>query len=415
MAVIKPFKALRPLPALAAKVAALPYDVVSADEAREMVKENSISFLHVDKPEIDLDRSIDPHDIRIYEKARENLNGMMQGGIYAKENADSLYIYRLVREGKAQKGIVACASIDDYMNNIIKKHENTLAPKEQDRVNHVKYTGAHTGPILMAYRKNPEMAAIVDEWTNKNGPVYDFVPEDGIRHTIWVINDECTINKLVALFSKVSSLYIADGHHRAAAAVRVGLMRRMEDPDFTGHEEYNYFLSVIFPDDELTILEYNRVIKDSNGLSEEELLRKIAEKFDIIYEEKAPFRPAAKHTFGMYMNGKWYGLRAGAGTFDENDPVARLDVSILHNNIISPILGISNPRNDGRIDFVGASAGLVELERRVDSGEMKAAFSMYPTSMEDLMNIADAGQIMPPKSTWFEPKLRSGIFIHSLD
>ncbi|MCR4429995.1 MAG: DUF1015 family protein [Tepidanaerobacteraceae bacterium] len=415
MAVIKPFKAFRPLPELVAKVAALPYDVVSTKEAREMVKDNSISFLHVDKPEIDLDRSFDPHDVRAYEKARENLNSMMQGGIYTKEGADSLYIYRLVREGKTQNGIVACASIDDYVNNIIKKHENTLASKEQDRVNHVKYTGAHTGPILMAYRGNPEIASIVDEWTVENEPVYDFVSEDGISHTVWVINDDCTINKLVSLFSQVKSLYIADGHHRAAAAVRVGQMRRMEDPDFTGNEEYNYFLSVVFPDDELTILEYNRVIRDLNGLDEEELLQKTAEKFDIIYAGKAPFKPAERHTFGMYICGKWYGIRAKAGTFNEDDPVERLDVSILHNNLISPIFGIADPRNDNRIDFIGGIRGLEELERRVDSGEMKVAISMFPTSMQDLMSAADAGQIMPPKSTWFEPKLRSGLFIHCLD
>ncbi|MDI3480919.1 MAG: hypothetical protein PWQ97_574 [Tepidanaerobacteraceae bacterium] len=415
MANIKPFKALRPVPKLAAKVAALPYDVVSTDEAREMVKQNSISFLHVDKPEIDFDEPVDAHDEKIYQKACENLNDMIRNGVYIKEKCECLYIYKLIRNGKAQKGVVLCTSIDDYLNNIIKKHENTLAPKEQDRVNHVKYTNAHTGPILMAYRKNPEINAILDDWTNKIEPVYDFVSEDGIGHSVWVIDDENVINNLMNLFSKIESLYIADGHHRAAAAVRVGQMRRKATPAFTGSEEYNYFLSVVFPADELTILEYNRLIKDLNGLSEAELLQKTAEKFDIIYNGKSPFRPAERHTFGMYICGRWYGIRAKEGTFKEDDPVARLDVSILQNNIISPIFGITNPRNDDRIDFIGGIKGLKELERRVDSGEMKVGFSMYPTSMEDLMSIADAGKIMPPKSTWFEPKLRSGLFIHCLD
>ncbi|HHW01607.1 MAG TPA: DUF1015 domain-containing protein [Thermoanaerobacterales bacterium] len=415
MATIKPFKAYRPLPELVKKVAALPYDVVSVDEARKMTKGNETSFLHVDKPEIDFDQSINPHDERIYEKARENLNGMIQKGVFVKDTEECLYIYRLEKNGKSQKGLVTCTSIDDYASNTIKKHENTLAPKEQDRINHVKYTNAHTGPILMAYRKNPEITAIIDEWSCEKPAVYNFISDDGVAQTVWIIDDKGIIKKIVELFSEVSSLYIADGHHRAAAAVKVGMMRRLEEPDFTGDEEYNYFLSVIFPDDELTILEYNRVIRDLNGLSEEELLQKIAEKFDIVYEGKAKYRPEKRHTFGMYMNGQWYGLCARVGTFNEDDPVARLDVSILQNNIIEPVFGISNPRNDSRIDFVGGIKGLDELERRVDSGEMKIAFSMYPTSMEDLMNIADAGQIMPPKSTWFEPKLRSGIFIHSLD
>lgn len=415
MATIKPFNAIRPLPGLVAKVAALPYDVVSTDEAREMVKANEISFLHVDKPEIDFDQSINPHDDRVYEKARENLKAMIQKGVFVKDAAEYLYIYRLEKSGKSQKGLVTCVSIDDYTNNIIKKHENTLAPKEQDRINHVKYTNAHTGPILMAYRKNPEITAIIDEWSGENPAVYDFISDDGVAQTVWVIDDESVIKKMVELFSGVSSLYIADGHHRAAAAVKVGLMRRMENPDFTGNEGYNYFLSVIFPDDELTILEYNRVVMDLNGLMEDELIRKIGEKFDVIYRDRAPYKPVEKHTFGMYINGKWYGFRTKSGIFNEDDPVARLDVSILQNNIIAPILGISNPRTDSRIDFVGGIKGLEELERRVNSGEMKVAFSMYPTSMEDLMSIADAGQIMPPKSTWFEPKLRSGIFIHSLD
>jgi uncharacterized protein (DUF1015 family) len=414
MAVIKPFKALRPEPHLVAKVAALPYDVVSTQEARKMVRGNEYSFLHVDKPEVDLEESIDPYDPRVYEKARENLNKMVRKGIFVEDKDECYYIYRLIREGRIQTGLVACVSIDDYLNNVIKKHEHTLARKEQDRINHVNITNAHTGPILMAYRKNEEISGLIDEWVSKNAPLYDFASEDGVVQTIWVVDDVRVIGALTALFSRVPSLYIADGHHRAAAAVKVGQMRRAESPDYEGTEEFNFFLSVLFPDEELTILEYNRLIKDLNGLAEEELLMKLAEKFEVIPRGKHRFKPTERHTFGMYMGGMWYTLEAKPGTFNESDPVERLDVSILHNNIIIPILGIEDPRTDKRIDFVGGIRGPEELERRVDSGEMKLAFSMYPTSMEDLMSVADAGRIMPPKSTWFEPKLRSGIFIHNL-
>ncbi|SHG56356.1 Uncharacterized conserved protein, DUF1015 family [Thermosyntropha lipolytica DSM 11003] len=413
MAVVRPFKAIRPKKELVSKVAALPYDVMDSDEAREMVKDNPYSFLHVDKAEVDLDPSIDLYDKRVYEKARENLYRMIEEGIFIQDEKPYFYIYQQVMDGRVQTGLVVCTSIDDYMNDIIKKHEHTRAEKEQDRINHVDYCDANTGPIFLTYRVKPEIDEIVKGWTVKE-PVYDFVSEDGVAHRVWIIDDEATINKLIDLFKNVDYLYIADGHHRCASAVKVGQMRRKENPNYTGEEEFNYFLSVIFPDIDLYIMDYNRVVKDLNGYSTEEFLNKLSEKFIVEEAANAPYRPEAKHTFGMYLEGKWYKLTAKEGTFNPHDPVDRLDVSILQNNLLAPILGIADPRTDKRIDFVGGIRGLKELERRVDSGEMKVAFSMYPTTIEDLMDIADAGKVMPPKSTWFEPKLRSGIFIHKL-
>ncbi|MBO8158321.1 DUF1015 family protein [Thermosyntropha sp.] len=413
MAVVRPFRAIRPVKELASKVAALPYDVMDSDEAREMVKGNPYSFLHVDKAEIDLDPSIDLYDKRVYEKARDNLNRMIEEGIFIQDEKPYFYIYQQIMDGRVQTGLVACTSIDDYMNDIIKKHEHTRAEKEQDRINHVDYCDANTGPIFLTYRVKPEIDSIVKGWT-KNEPLYDFVSEDGVAHKVWVIDDEETVNKLVELFKTVDYLYIADGHHRCASAVKVGKMRREANPGYTGEEEFNYFLSVIFPDIDLYIMDYNRVVKDLNGLSVEEFLNKISEKFKVEKAEKAPYKPETKHTFGMYLEGQWYKLTAKEGIFNPDDPVDRLDVSILQNNLLAPVLGILDPRTDKRIDFVGGIRGLKELERRVNSGEMKVAFSMYPTTIDDLMDIADAGKVMPPKSTWFEPKLRSGIFIHKL-
>lgn len=413
MAVVRPFMAVRPTKELASKVAALPYDVMDSDEAREMVKGNPYSFLHVDKAEIDLDPSIDLYDKRVYEKARENLNRMIEEGIFVQDEKPYFYIYQQIMDGRVQTGLVACTSIDDYMNDIIKKHEHTRAEKEQDRINHVDYCDANTGPIFLTYRVKPEIDEIVKGWTKKE-PLYDFVSEDGVAHRVWLIDDEDTISRLSNLFKAVDYLYIADGHHRCASAVKVGKMRREANPGYTGEEEFNYFLSVIFPDIDLYIMDYNRVVKDLNGYSTEEFLNKISEKFAVQSAEQSPYKPEAKHTFGMYLEGKWYKLTAKEGTFNPHDPVDRLDVSILQNNLLAPILGIADPRTDKRIDFVGGIRGLKELERRVDSGEMKIAFSMYPTTIDDLMDIADAGKVMPPKSTWFEPKLRSGIFIHKL-
>ena len=414
MATIKPFKALRPAKELVSKVAAFPYDVVTTREAREIVKNNKYSFLHIDRPEIAFKEPINPYDRKVYEKAREKLFTMINEKVYLKDKMPCLYIYQLNRQNLIQKGIVACAAIDDYLNNVIKKHEHTLSVKEQDRINHVNYTEAHTGPILMTYRENPEITEVVDDWTLAHSPIYDFVSDDKVGQTVWIIDDEDVIKKVVNLFAEVGALYIADGHHRTAAAVKVGIAERAKHPNYNGYEEYNYFLSVIFPETQLTILEYNRVIKNLNGLSEEKLLERIKENFELVYIGKEAFKPQVKHLFGMYMSGKWYGLKVKPSSFNENDPVDSLDVSILHNLIIAPIFGITDPRTDDRIDFVGGVKGVEELKKRVDSGEMKVAFVMYPTPIDDLMKIADAGCIMPPKSTWFEPKLQSGIFIHQI-
>ena len=414
MATVKAFRAIRPAPELAHKVAALPYDVMDSNEAREMVKGNPYSFLHVDKAEVDLDPSIDIYDKRVYEKARDNLREMIKNGVFQQDEKNCLYIYKQVMKGRVQTGLVGCTSIDDYMNNIIKKHEYTRADKEQDRINHVDYCNANTGPIFLTYRASKEINEIVDRWMANHKPVYDFVSDDGIGHTVWVIDGDDAIQRLEERFRAVDYLYIADGHHRSASAVKVGLKRRESFPDYKGDEEFNFFLSVLFPDEQLYIMDYNRVVKDLNGNSAEEFLEKVGEKFVIEeYIGEGQFKPTIKHTFGMYMDGKWYKLTAKAGTYNEKDPVDRLDVSIMQNNLLDPVLGIKDPRTDKRIDFVGGIRGLGELEKRVNAG-MKVAFSMCPTTIEDLMSIADAGKVMPPKSTWFEPKLRSGLFIHEL-
>lgn len=414
MAIVKPFHAIRPRPELADRVAALPYDVVSSQEAREIVKDNQYSFLHVDKAEVDLDPSIDLYDTQVYEKARQNLDWLINKRILLEDEKVCLYIYRLVMGEREQTGIVACTAVDDYLNGVIKKHELTRADKEVDRINHVNYCDANTGPIFLSYRHVDRIHDIVEEWTERE-PVYDIMSEDGISHIVWAIDDEPIQQELMDLFAQIPCLYIADGHHRSASAVKVAQMRRQEKPDYTGEEEFNYFLSVLFPDRDLQIMDYNRLVKDLNGLSKEEFLNQIDPFFELqIQEGTAPFKPLQNHTFGMYLDGQWYGLKARENTFESSDPVASLDVSILQENLLEPILGINDLRTDKRIDFVGGIRGLKELQERVDSGEMKIAFAMYPTSMEDLMNIADAGRLMPPKSTWFEPKLRSGLFIHKI-
>ncbi|MDD2233325.1 MAG: DUF1015 family protein [Desulfitobacteriaceae bacterium] len=414
MAILKPFKAIRPTPKLADKVAALPYDVISSDEARELIKGDPYSFLHIDKAEIDLDPETDIYSKTVYEKARDTLKQMIKEGIFIQDKNNSLYIYKQVMNGRTQIGLVGCTSIDDYINDIIKKHEHTRADKELDRINHVDYCNANTGPIFLTYRAKSTINGIIDNWLQNHKPVYDFVSADNIGHTVWLIDDSNIINKLVVAFVGINYLYIADGHHRSASAVKVGLKRREQFPGYNGNEAFNYFLSVLFPDEQLYIMDYNRVVKDLNGNSQAQFISKVKEKFDIEeFKENGQFKPEQKHNFGMYLDGKWYKLMAKEGTFDSKDPVARLDVSIIQNNLLSPILGIEDPRTDKRIDFVGGIRGLQELERRVKEG-MKVAFSMYPTTIDDLMAIADAGKVMPPKSTWFEPKLRSGLFIHQL-
>lgn len=413
MAIIKPFRALRPRADLAERVAALPYDVMDSEEARQMVKGNPYSFLHVDKAEIDLPPEIDLYDERVYQKARENLDRMAAEGVLQQDLQANFYIYRQIMAGRSQTGIVACCSIDEYLDNKIKKHEFTRADKEQDRINHVNVCDANTGPIFLTYRNRSDINDMIEKWC-QSVPVYNFQSEDGITHIIWIIDDPQTISELQQRFLQVEELYIADGHHRCASGVRVGQMRRQQYPDFTGEEEFNYFLAVVFPDKDLHIMDYNRVVKDLNGLSPEEFLTAIEEKFIITKTDaEKPYKPRDRHAFGMYMDGQWYELKAHPGTFADDDPVERLDVSILQNNLLRPVLGIEDPRTDKRIDFIGGIRGLEELERRVKEG-MAVAFSMYPATIQDLMDIADAGQVMPPKSTWFEPKLRSGLFIHKL-
>ena len=411
MAIVRAFKGIRPVEELASKIAALPYDVMNSEEAREMVKGDKYSFLHVDKPEVDLDPSIDVHDKRVYEKARENLDKKIEDKEYIQDEKPCLYIYRQIMNGRPQTGLVFCASIDDYINNVIKKHEFTRADKEQDRINHVDHCNANTGPIFVTYRENKTVSEIINNWVQKK-PVYDFVSEDGISHIVWVIDDESIVNEITTLFKGVENLYIADGHHRSASAVKVGIKRRDEKPNYTGEEEFNYFLAVAFPDNDLMVMDYNRVVKDLNGLTVQELINKLQEKF-VISESKEAVKPAKKHTYGMFVENKWYLLEAKDGIFNPKDPIDSLDVAILQKNVLTSILGIEDVRTSDRIDFIGGIRGLKELEKRATS-DMKIAFSMFPTEVSDIMSVADIGEVMPPKSTWFEPKLRSGLFIHKL-
>ena len=413
MAIIRPFKAYRPVKEHVKDIAALPYDVMSSKEARGMVKDNKYSFLHVDRAEVNLDESVGEYDKVVYDTAKKVLENMIEEGLYIQEKAPAIYIYQQIMDGRGQKGIVCCTSVDDYINNIIKKHERTRLLKEIDRVNHVDICNANTGPIFLTYRNNNEISSIVEEWTKKE-PVYDFISEDGNGHRVWIIDDNIVIEKLVKLFKSIKYLYIADGHHRSASAVKVALKRRKQLGKYTGNEEFNYFLSIIYPDTELKVFDYNRTVKDLNGLSEEEFFSKVEESFYLSKSESnKPVSPKNKHEFGMYMNKQWFILRAKDGSFDESNPIDSLDVSILQNNLLNPILGISDPTKSERIEFIGGIRGLKELENRADN-DMKVSFSMYATTIDDIMNVADSGKTMPPKSTWFEPKPRSGIFIHKL-
>lgn len=411
MAVVKPFICIRPAKENAAKVAALPYDVYKRKEACAAVAGNPISFLNIDRAETQFSDDVDTYADCVYEKARELLDTQIAEGVYVTDAGDHYYLYELTMDGRSQTGIVACSSIDDYVNGVVKKHENTREDKEIDRIRHVDTVNAQTGPIFLAYRQNETLKAIVAEEKAKPA-LYDFVSDDGIRHRVWKINDPAQTEAIEAAFAAIPATYIADGHHRAASAVKVGLKRRAENPGYTGEEPFNYFLSVLFPDEELMILPYNRVVKDLNGLSREQFFEAVKEKFELEEIGKEPYAPAEKGTFGMYLDNTWYALKV-LPQYKNADPVKGLDVSILQDQLLGPVLGIGDPRTDKRIDFIGGIRGLKELERRV-SEDMEIAFSMYPTSIEELLAVADAGLLMPPKSTWFEPKLRSGLFIHRL-
>jgi uncharacterized protein (DUF1015 family) len=413
MSTFRPFYAFRPVAAHAAEVAAKPYDVLNSDEAREEVKGHPLSFLHVGKPEVDLDPSIDLHDPRVYEKGRENLMKLINDGILVKDASPCVYLYAQTMNGHIQFGLVGCASVEEYWNDTIKKHEHTRKDKEEDRSNHVRVTNGHTGPIFLTYRDNAEIDAIVARIA-ATPPVNDFVASDGIRHQAWVIDQPADIKRLGELFEAIPNLYIADGHHRSASAGIVGRERAKANPAHNGTEEYNFFLAVYFPAGQLRIMDYNRVVKDLNGKTIDQFFDALRANF-AIEKSASRVRPASKGEIGLYIDGAWYLLRANKSLLDNPDPVESLDVAILQNNVLAPILGIADPRTDKRIDFVGGIRGLEELERRVNSGEMRLAFSMYPTSVNELMSIADAGKIMPPKSTWFEPKLRDGLFVHFLD
>lgn len=412
MALIKPFRALRPPKHLADKVAALPYDVMNVAEAKAMAAENPHSFLHISRPEIDLSADMDPYAEPVYEKGRENLRQFIVEGTLAQDQRECYYVYRQKMGGFVQTGLVVCAGVDDYESGVIKKHELTRADKEEDRVKHIDYLDANDEPVFYTYRNDPAIAAIVAHAASVE-PAYDFTTDDGVSHTLWVIDDRAVIDELTARFASIATLYVADGHHRSAAAGRVREMRRSANAGHTGQEEYNWFLTVIFPDSEMTIMPYNRVVKDLNGLTVAEFMARAGEHFSIS-PAHGRFEPKTRHQFGMYLEGRWYELVPKQGTFDESDAVSHLDVSILQNNLLGPVLGIRNPRTDQRIHFVGGIRGIGELERLVEGEEYRVAFSLYPTSMGELMQLADAGKIMPPKSTWFEPKLRSGLFVHLL-
>ncbi|MBV9987711.1 MAG: DUF1015 domain-containing protein [Chitinophagaceae bacterium] len=407
MAIVKPFKALRPQAQLAKQVASRPYDVLSSSEAKTEAQGNPNSFLHITKSEIDLPDTTDVHSDAVYEQAKENLAAFMQRDILFRESKPCYYIYQLIMNGNSQTGLVGVSSVDDYENGIIKKHEFTRPEKEQDRINHIRISGAQTGNVFLAYRSNAALDDLIGKWKKTKSPVYDFTADDGIQHTVWIVNDDKTIQKISSVFEKeVPCTYIADGHHRAASAAKV---RQSVSTEGAG-----YFLTTLFPSDQLHIMDYNRVVKDLNGLTPKSFVKELSKQFKVELVTKGAYRPGQPHEFGLYMDKNWYKLSAKPGTFT-NDPIGILDVTVLQNNVFDKLLGIKDQRTDKRIDFVGGIRGLEELERRVDSGEMAAAFSIYPVSIDQLFNIADSGNVMPPKSTWFEPKLRDGLLTHLID
>jgi uncharacterized protein (DUF1015 family) len=414
MAVFKPFKAIRPSSDHVKSVASRPYDVLNSDEARIEVEGNNLSFLHVVKPEIDLPKDVDPYSDVVYEKGKANLHNFMARGILSQDSKSSFYIYRLTMDGRSQTGLVGCCFFEEYFDEIIKKHELTRPVKENDRVKHVECLNANAEPVFFSYRGKSSINDFISIKTSE-GPIYNFIADDQIQHELWVISDPEDVSFIEEAFKNVPYLYVADGHHRTAAAARIGKKRKEENINHTGEEQYNYFLTVLFPDDELKIFDYNRLVKDLNGLTTSEFLKQLEETFIISkFNDENP-RPCTIREFSLYIEGDWFRLLAKKGCWDVNDPVGDLDVTILSEKVLTPLLNIIDLRKDNRIDFVGGIRGLDELKRRVDSGEMAAAFALYPVTMEQLLNIADAGKIMPPKTTWFEPKLRSGLFIHDLE
>ncbi len=413
MVKIKPFKGIRPPKELAKEVASRPYDVLNSEEAKAEAGEKSL--LHIIKPEIDFSPIIDEHSQQAYEKAVENFKKWQANGWLKKDPEEHYYIYAQTMDGRTQYGLVACCHFEDYVSGKIKKHELTRTEKEQDRMIHVRNQNANIEPVFFAYPAVAEIDQIVKDIVTKQAPEYDFVAEDGFGHTFWVINCPETNKRITELFAKIPALYVADGHHRTAAAALVGQEKKQQNPHHTGNEEYNYFLAVIFPDEQLKIIDYNRVVKDLNGLSSADLLKKLEESFVVEKKGAEIYTPSQLHNFSMYLDGAWYSLTAKPGTYNDADPIGVLDVTILSNLVLDKILDIKDLRTSKRIDFVGGIRGLGELKRRVDSGEMKVAFALYPVSMKQLIDIADTGNIMPPKTTWFEPKLRSGLVIHSLE
>jgi uncharacterized protein (DUF1015 family) len=416
MAIVKPFKGLRPSRVLAKDLACLPYDVMNTDEAREMAKGKECSLLHITRSEIDLPTDTDTHSDQVYNKSVENFGKWQKNGWLVQDEKPCFYIYAQTMKGRTQYGIVGCASVDDYINGIIKKHELTRPDKEQDRMVHVRVNNANIEPVFFTYPAVKDIDEIVNKIVSTEKPEYDFVAEDGFGHHFWVIKNQETNKLIETLFAeKVPYTYVSDGHHRTAAAALVGKEKREKNPSHNGTEEYNFFLAVHFPANQLKIIDYNRTIKDLNGLTAEALLTRLQSGFVIVEKGNKTYRPVRLHNFAMYLEGKWFSLTSKAGTYDDNDPIGVLDVTILTNQILSPILDIQDLRRSKRVDFIGGIRGLNELKKRVDSGEMKVAFALYPVSMNQLITIADSGNIMPPKSTWFEPKLRSGLVIHLLD
>ena len=414
MVFIKPFKGIRPTPDKAKDIASLPYDVLNKDEAKELAKGNPLSFLHVVKPEIDVPEGVGDYDPEVYETGSKNLQNLLEEKSLIKDQKDCLYVYAQTMNNKTQYGIVAGAHIEDYFSDNIKKHELTRPDKEEDRKNHIRYSKTNYEPVFFTYKSNQRINEIIGE-VIKNTPEYDFKSDDGFGHHLWIIDNDETISELINLFEKIDATYVADGHHRTAAAALVGKEMKEKNPNHTGKEEYNYFMAVHFPDDQLSIIDYNRVIKDLNGLSKEEFLDELSKRFEIEEKGSEIFKPEKLHTFSMYFDKKWYKLVAKPNSYEDNDPIGCLDVTILTNQVLDPVLDIKDLRRSKRIDFVGGIRGLGELARRVDNGDMEVAFALYPVSMQQLFDIADTGNIMPPKTTWFEPKLRSGLIVHDLN